>query len=423
MGLELGCTPSATLGMQPLPALVSYAALLQLPTDGLEQLVDRELGDNPALERVDPPLPHRARTPVDPADLISAGDDDFDRLRGDARLGVPAADRPLVDHVVASLDDRGRLTADVPEMAAATGADPACMIRALRAVQAAGTPGVGSRDLRECLELQLDARAGADTRGQDLAVVRAVIAGHLEGLAAGRYAHIAADLGVTTDAVRRAGEVIRRELRPFVALRRRTWPPGVPDCRPALRVDVVFVRSGDGGLRVVLPEEERFSLRLDPAYRRAAGGPDARRDPLVREHVERARGLVHRLQQRWLTMRAVAEEIGSRQRQFLLAASACPRPMTRAAVALSLGVHESTVSRAVGGRHVLLPSGRTIAMADLFDVAAAGREAVRRVIAAESRPLTDGEIARLASTDGVPMARRTAAKYRAELGLPAHCRR
>jgi RNA polymerase sigma-54 factor len=122
-------------------------------------------------------------------------------------------------------------------------------------------------------------------------------------------------------------------------------------------------------------------------------------------------------------MRAVAEQVVERQREFLRLGPRFLHPLTRAEVAATLGLHESTVSRAVSGKLALLPSGRVMPLAAFFDVSLGPRETLRQAIDAEPRPLSDGELARLLASRGHPVARRTVAKYRAQLGIPAHSAR
>ena len=385
------------------PEMVAYATLLQLPAAGMDELVDRELGDNPALERGG----DLCRQP-EGVERVEIEGGDLAKLRSDAGLLVVQADRPIVDHVVGSLDERGRLASTTDEIAADLGVGTARVAAALTAVQEVGPPGVGARDLRECLLLQLDAadRPAAST------VVRAVVDRHLDELAGGQLERVAEALGEPLAEVQKAAAFVRERLVPFVALDLGCWPPRAAGARAeVLRPDYVFVDE----FTVVVAEEARHSLVISPAYQ-AAGAA-------VQESLSRARLFLSRLHRRWQTMRAVGAAIADKQEAFLAGRSSCPAPLTRAEVASSIGVHESTVSRAVSARWAQLPSGRITAMADFFGVSAEPRDAVRELIAQETRPLSDGEIARLLSGTGHPVARRTVAKYRAQLGIAAQSRR
>lgn len=552
MDLDLGARVTLSTTMRP--AMVAYAAVLQLPAQGLDELVERELGENPALERDDRipegddrvaarddrvvAQPQQQPQPSGGPDRIELEDDGFDALRTEARLAVEGGSRHIVEYVVASLDERGRLSTTPADIAGVLGVSLERVAEVLDVVRAVGPPGVAASDLRHCLLLQLDAwqeridAREADARQADVRVVenaRAIVDRQLDALGDGKFASIAAALGTTVDEVRAAAHFIRAELTPFAGMNARTWPPRATSARPCLQPDFVFVSDPDMpcGIAVRVAEEERHALVISPAYRSAVrrapsrtsgrahgqgrgdasvqhrsdapvqhggdaygrdrdeadvwdrsevyardreeaygqyrdkvcgqergrprgrergevrGGDDGSAfsagsgeeyvsgrgdaagsdDGLVADQLARARGFLARLQQRWDTMRLVGEAVAERQHDFLLGKAAVPGPLTRAEIALAIGVHESTVSRAVAGRWALLPSGGTLPMAELFGVCAAPMEVVRQVVASETRPLSDSEIAQLTSAAGHPMARRTVAKYRTQLGIPPSSRR
>jgi RNA polymerase sigma-54 factor len=181
---------------------------------------------------------------------------------------------------------------------------------------------------------------------------------------------------------------------------------------PAVVPDIVI--EADLGIDV----RNGNPVTVDPLYRRLAP-----RDPAVRRDVDRATAFVLRLDERRATLRRVATATASRQRAFLRHGAAALRPLTRADIAAELGLHDSTVSRAVAGKHVQLPSGRVMPFAGFFEAAAPVRDALARLVAAESRPLSDGELATALRRDGHPVARRTVAKYRGQLGILPHALR
>jgi RNA polymerase sigma-54 factor len=129
------------------------------------------------------------------------------------------------------------------------------------------------------------------------------------------------------------------------------------------------------------------------------------------------------LQQRNHTMRRLMQIIAEGQREFILGGDGDLRPTTRVQIAQALGLHESTISRAVAGKSVSLPDGRIVPLSKFFDRSLSVRDRVRALIEAENRPLTDDEIALALDTEGTHVARRTVAKYRKMLGiLPANVR-
>ena len=122
-------------------------------------------------------------------------------------------------------------------------------------------------------------------------------------------------------------------------------------------------------------------------------------------------------------MRRLMEILVNHQKDFILNGDGSLKPLTRSVVAKTLGVHESTISRAVASKTIALPSGRIVPLSKFFDRSLSVRDRVRQIIEAEHRPLTDDEIADMLSRDGIDVARRTVAKYRNMLGiLPANLR-
>ena len=257
------------LGMVPTPALIAYAKLLALPGAELEQTVAGELAQNPALIQdearacgacgmpADPPCPYCAtgtggpgasRNPAGPS---PGGPGPVARVSWaeavlrDLRLMVAGRDTGIAAAVVASLDERGYLTEDASELALTARADLTAVERVVRILRETGPPGVGARDLRDCLLLQIDRLAA---QGVVHPVARSVVADHLEALARGATASIARQLGVRADDVADAREFIRRELlpRPAVQGESGTGRPG--DSAGQARRSVVQAADRPGGV-------------------------------------------------------------------------------------------------------------------------------------------------------------------------------
>jgi len=429
MAFELSTQARLQVELRPTAALVAYAQLLAVSSGEVERLVERELLDNPALERVeraerlDPPVAQRlpgcvaepaAREPADEPGLLA-------QIARDARASLPREDQAALDFLLGSIDDRGFLTVDPEVVARAVGAPPQRVHAVHALLRELGPLGFASRDVRECLAVQLD-RLDADP--QLVALARSLVASSLGDLAAGRYGVLARRLGVDRARIVAARDLIRARLRPFpvfdAPLRRGHEPPSAPDI-------VIEVDPDDPTeLRVALTEEHRFALRVSPLYDGLRGAVVAL-DPGERrraaEQVTSARAFVRRMHERWSTIRRVVEHTVAHQRAFVLHGPAALRPLTRAAVAAQLGVHESTVSRAVAGRSVLLPSGRIVELKDFFCAALSAQEALRELIACETRPLSDDDLAATLSAGGHRVARRTVAKYRGLLDIPPSTQR
>jgi DNA-directed RNA polymerase specialized sigma54-like protein len=139
----------------------------------------------------------------------------------------------------------------------------------------------------------------------------------------------------------------------------------------------------------------------------------------VRQYAARARFFMECVTQRWDTLLTITQALISAQHAFLEQGVRGLRPLTRGELAAEVGLHESTVSRATANKYVLLPSGRTVPFDDFFDGSLAAKEALREVIAAEdgAKPYSDEELAKRLGEQGLPLARRTVAKYREALGI------
>jgi RNA polymerase sigma-54 factor len=170
-------------------------------------------------------------------------------------------------------------------------------------------------------------------------------------------------------------------------------------------------------------------LRVNPEFKAAvADAPEnASADPNDKwgQAVSEAALIAKCLQQRNHTMRRLMQIIAQEQRAFILGGDGDLRPLTRAAIAQTLGVHESTISRAGAGKAVALPDGRLVPLSKFFDRSLSVRDRVRLLVEAEPKthPFTDDQIAEALAEQGLQVARRTVAKYRKMLGiLPAHMR-
>jgi len=278
----------------------------------------------------------------------------------------------------------------VAQLAADLGMPEERVAGVVAAIRRCGPSGVGATGVAECLLLQLDA-----LRLPDDALARAVISDHLGALGRGHFAAIAETLGTTREAVRAVLDLIRRRLRPFPAF------DGTAAARPAYVVpDVVILPNGDG-YRVELVEAAITRLRARP------GGPGS----------AAARMFLSQLRDRWATLRRITEHVVRRQHAFVAHGAAHLAPLTRAEVATDLDLHESTVSRAVADKYVLMPDWTTRPLAAFFSGCGGADETLRRILHAASGPLSDQQLADRLRDAGYPMARRTVAKHRARLGF------
>ena len=277
---------------------------------------------------------------------------------------------------------------------------------AVRAVQAAGPPGVATPDVHACLLAQ--ARWHASRGGPALLVP--VVADHLAEVARGDHGVIADRLGADPDAVDAAVAFLRARLRPSALAvetgRAGEAPP--PD---------VIVRSRGDDVDVTVLGVADLGLAVDAELAALADTGSAA--TWLAERCADARALLDILDRRATALRRVATAVVHAQREYVLHGPSAHRPLTRAAVAGALGLHASTVSRAVQGTVVALPDGRVQPLSAFFGSAVAAVECLARLLASDDPPHSDADAAVRLRLAGHAVARRTVAKYRHQLGSQA----
>ncbi|MGH2498016.1 MAG: RNA polymerase factor sigma-54 [Ktedonobacteraceae bacterium] len=328
-------------------------------------------------------------------------------------------DALIAEQLVGNLNERGYLEISIEEIADYLQVSIERVAFALRQLQTLEPMGIGARNLRECLLIQLETLAEQELP-HPLAYV--LIDRHLEQLGKSHFLEIARELNVPEQEVRQAAQYIRGNLNPFPA---HTYQSGTDKGTIAAyaRPDIL-IRRGAGGFEVELIEEKRYGFHIGPGY-----GTQPLRledDPgyheiqrYIRHQSDRAKFFIDCIQRRWRTLKQVAELIVDYQREFLDKGVRYLRPFTRAEVATRLNLDESTVSRATANKYALLPNGRLIPLSDFFDGSLGVKDILRELISTEDTKhrLSDDELARLLTIRGIPMARRTVTKYREEIGI------
>ncbi len=333
-------------------------------------------------------------------------------------------DRALALTLIGSLNDDGFLNVTLGEIAETTGQSLERVERLLGVIQEMDPPGVGARDLRECLLIQL--RRSNRAEGLEAALVR----DHLDALAGRKYESLARVLGVSAGEVQKAAETIAA-LEPKPGRGFGAEPIGyiVPELE--------IVREGNGYI-ARLKRDRLPRIRINRLYRHMFEDPKTPPETraYLREKIRSALFLMRSVEQRHQTLLKIAEEIARRQTRFFDEGVAALVPMTMAEVARAVGLHETTVSRAVNGKYAETPQG-TLELRFFFTggySTADGRtvsneavkDAIARMIAEEdpTAPLSDQAIAKRLADQGLLVARRTVAKYREEMRiLPSHLRR
>ncbi len=482
------------------PQLQQSLALLQAPTLELKALVEQELQQNPVLEEVSSPEPElNDKLAADgdesdaPADQLESAEDgsgdttllktgetgeaptddfqaEFDRLvqldqewrDHFAQTNIPirqsAEDeekrqfmfdslaagttlaqvlmdqvretdlnedqRNIAELIIGNIDDYGYLKATVQEMSAATNLPEEKIAEVLKVIQTFDPPGVGALDLRECLVLQLE-RAGR----QDSLEYR-IVRDFMDALGKRRIPEIARGTSQTVEEVQDAlGRIGRLEPRPGRAF--------LPDTDQYVLPEV-FVQKAGNDFVVTTNDEHIPHLRISNIYKdlMSQGGNSAEVKNYIREKIRAGKFLIKSLHQRQQTILNIAKEIVKRQHDFMERGVAHLRPMTMAQVAEVVGVHETTVSRAVSAKYMQTPQGvfemKFFFTAGLHTASGDGvsNTSVKDMIAEifkneePTKPLSDQEVVKMLGDKGITIARRTVAKYRSELNiLPSNLRK
>lgn len=339
---------------------------------------------------------------------------------------LAVSERPIAAYLLARLDDDGLLPEPPVEAALYLHVSLAAVERVLTLIQHADPVGVGAQTPTESLLLQLETLAERAPTGL-VNVARRIIQEQFELLGRPDHTRLAKLLRVPANLVAEAAHFIQRNLTPYPA--RASWGDGKSRVgeNTYYEPDISIFTSrqpNSRALTVEIVSPLAGWLRVNPQLKAAASecASEEERAKWL-QTVERAGLIAKCLQQRNHTLRRLMEMIATEQRNFIIGGDGDLRPFTRARVALALGVHESTVSRAVAGKSVALPSGRIVPLSKFFDRSLSVRDRVRAIVEAESKPLTDDEIADRLAEAGLQVARRTVAKYRNMLGiLPANLR-
>ncbi len=457
------------------PQMQQSLQLLQAPVAELRQLVASELASNPVLEeesagQVAPDGPEEESAGADPdpssaesGNSVSLEDEwrdylpqssaagnwsavDEERrnflfesrasrptLRShvmDQAAGFPDQELPLVELIAGSLDEDGYLRSPLEELAQSAGVSEKAVERVMEKIRGFEPAGVGARDLADCLLLQLT------RRGEGNGLAARILRHHLQQLARHRYEEIARELRVPLSDVSAAARLIS-------TLEPNPGRPFAESEEQGVIPDLIVVPKPDGegvedGFLVRLNEEELPRLKINKEYKELLAGRGQNEELLLylREKIRGARFFMRSLQQRQQTLLAIGNQIVSRQEEFFRQGAGSLKPLIMAQIADAVGVHVTTVSRAVSGKYMETPQG-LFEMKYFFtpgfqnsDGSAVSNEtvkaAIRGMVDGESRhsPLSDQEIVEALAERGLKVARRTIAKYREQLGiLPSHLRK
>src|SRR5213075_2699433 len=333
-------------------------------------------------------------------------------------------DRKAAELIIGNIDDNGFLQSTPEEMALNAGIPKEDFERMLALIRSFYPPGVGARDLRECLLIQLE------RDGKQNSLEYKIISEHMEDLGKRRFPEIARRMGMNVEKVQECANGIAR-LNPRPGQIFTTAPPNyvLPD---------VTVERMDGEYQVILNGEQIPHLRISNTYKdiMAQGNNGSEVKDYIRDKFRSGKFLIRSIHQRQQTISNIAQQIVSRQQDFFEHGSSHLKPMTMKEIADAVGVHETTVSRAVSGKYIATPwgvfemkyfftSGYQTASGEAMSNTSV-KDVILDLVKNENgnAPLSDMEIVEILRERGIPIARRTVAKYRTELNiLPSNMRR
>jgi RNA polymerase sigma-54 factor len=466
------------------PRMILSMKILQMPMTELQDQIEQELIENPVLEMQDsdPALPDEAQeSPVSGADvdereMVVAEDgkneDDFERLLNlDSEVPEYFDERPrsssnriedessrqhdlvsniaertetlqdfllhqlgeleispqldlMCERIISALapEDGGYLRVSLRDLLppGADEEDLKLAEEALKIVQGMEPRGIAARDLQECLLLQLDSSLPMAEQ------VRALVTNHLEDLRDNRLPQIRKATGYSIEDIQKAWDELRKlNPRPASSFSSRTAQPVTPE----IKVDL----DATGNYVVKVDDAPGRGLYISKYYRKrlANGQATPEERDFIKQKIMAAQWLIDSIEQRRNTISRVAQEIVNHQKAFFEKGPRFIQPLKRQEIADKVGVHLTTVSRAVDDKWIDTPSG--IFPLRKFFVGGTTNETgedvtwdeirikLQEIVAAEDKadPLSDDELVKRLAAEGFPVARRTVAKYRDLLGIPS----
>lgn len=472
MRLDTSQQMRADMRFRMAPRMIQSMEILQLPLMALQERIDQELAENIALvdERRDPEAgeapdnaapdaPDRSESDVTEqivedwlesfeaghrpsrAALAEESDRKHDAMQNMASRPRPISDelsdqiafldldetvRGLAQFIIHNLDENGYLTMPLEEVARDYGAPegaPATLeqaAEALAAVQRLDPPGIGARDLRECLLLQLT----PETPHRE--ILHAIISNHLEDLRQNRLPLIEKKTGVPIDKIKDALEQLRR-------LNPRPGAESSTDNAAHVMPDLVVDLDEHGLYQVRLVDDYTPKLSISRRYQNMLKNKDTDSETrdYIQKRVQSARWLIESIEQRRNTLLKVASAIIDHQKDFLDKGPEWIEPLKMQQIADRVGVHVTTVSRAVDDKWVQTPRG-IFPLKRFFgggtttsDGEAVAWDTIKQKLLEligkedKSNPLSDEELVDALGKSGLPVARRTVTKYRKALKIPA----
>ena len=469
----LSLSQSQQLQMILAPQLRQSLEMLQVPILELRTMVQQEIEQNPTIEEVINEQPQIEIEPGKPGENENLNEMEFDKeFEALAKLdeegrdyffqdlqntsysvaddqkrqflmdSIPQreslqehlleqlamAEFPDLDHqvgelIIGSISDDGYLTQSVEELAESACCDIEHLEDILSVIQEFHPTGVGARDLKECLLIQLE-RLGNHV------LARAIIEQYLDKLGARKIGDIAKALKEPLDAVQKAARLISTlDPKPGRAYSDEVATYVLPE---------VVVQKVNGEYVIIMDDDQLPHVRISRHYRKLLSDPNTKAEvkSYIRERIRSGAFLIKSIHQRQKTIHKIATEIVSSQEGFLDHGVSHLKPLTMAEVAERVGVHETTVSRAVAGKYMRTPAGlyemkyfftpgiKTTSGEQVSNKTV--KDMIANLVAHEDpdHPLSDQEIVVKLKEKGIKIARRTVAKYRIVMRIPpSHMRK
>lgn len=452
MGMEYGIKLDLTQKLVMTPQLRQAIEILQLSSLELSSMVEKELLENPVLEEdeshndSEPDAVLKEKTVADYLEWA-----EYFNYGSDERRGSPDDDRPereygqaqvslqeqlefqlrlsllnvaeyhIAKYLVGSIDDSGYLSEPIAEIAAKLKITEELTEKVLKMIQTFEPVGVGARNLQECLIIQLKHLDIEDE------LVYNIVKHHLDDVAGARFKLIAQKNACTLHDVQRAVDIIRT-LNPKPG--RSFGGGGLSYIKPDITVEKV-----NDDYVVLVNDTDVPRLRISTYYRKVVREADTEAKKFVEGRITDAIGLIKSIEQRRRTLYNVANTLVELQHDFFDYGSKALKPLTMKRVAQEVGIHESTVSRAIANKYIATPHGlfnmrifftAGVQGADGQDVSASKiKREIKEMIEAEdsTHPLSDQALADILNGKGVMVSRRTVAKYREEMEILSSAKR
>lgn len=454
MGFGLYQEQSMKLVMTP--ELRQAITILQFSALDLIEYINQQLNDNPVIEPLDmefsPKVEHK--TDSSPTDLdwaeyiraraqgdysvpsIRSSESEYNPLdwvvRNDVSLekhlreqisfmkGLSPEVRRIAEYMIGNLDEKGYLELALEQIAQTLKADLEEVEQALFVVQSLEPRGVGARDLKECLVIQLEYAGLKDS------LAFAIADKYLYELADGKISKIATELQVTPQEIQEAADVIRTlDPRPGLHYHRDEPKYIIPDAT---------VEKVEGEYIILVNDSTTPRLSISSYYERLLK-EDGQAKKYIHDKMNSALWLIKSIEQRRMTIYKVTEAIVQEQRDFFDKGISSLKPMTLKEIADIVDLHESTISRATNNKYVQTPRG-IFELKYFFSSGlstsngeATSSESVKaklkELVDKEDRkkPLSDQRLCELLNEEGITISRRTVAKYREELGILSSAKR